>query len=73
MYIRVRVTAGARKERVVREDADTFYITVKEPAERNLANGRIKEILASELKVPPRSVRLLTGHHSSSKLYVVDV
>lgn len=71
MYIRVRVTPSARKERIVREDKDTFYISVKEPAERNLANTRIKEILAYELKVPLSSVRLLTGHHSSSKMYSV--
>lgn len=71
MYIRVRVTASARKERIVREDADTFYISVREPAERNLANHRIAEILACELSVPLSSIRLLTGHHSSSKMYSV--
>ncbi len=71
MYIRVRVTPSARKERIVREDKDTFYISVKEPAERNLANTRIKEILAQELQVPLSSIRLLTGHHSSSKMYSV--
>lgn len=72
MYIRVRVTANARKERIVREDKDTFYICVKEPAERNMANARIRAILANELNVPATSVRLLTGHHSPSKMYSIE-
>ena len=73
MYIRVRVTADAKKERVVREDKDTFYIHVKEPAQQNFANKRIREILAQELSVPISSVKLLTGHRSSSKMYSIDV
>jgi uncharacterized protein YggU (UPF0235/DUF167 family) len=73
MYIRVHVNPGARKERVVRDDATTFSISVKEPAERNMANGRIREILAQELGISVTQIRLLTGHHSSSKMYSVDV
>lgn len=72
MYIRVRVTPGARKERVTKEEDGTFYIMVKEPAEQNRANARIKEILARELSVSMSNIRLLTGHRSSSKMYVVD-
>jgi uncharacterized protein YggU (UPF0235/DUF167 family) len=71
MYIRVHATPGARKERVMRERDTVFYIAVKEPAERNLANKRIREILASELDVSLSSVKLLTGHQSSSKMYSV--
>ena len=73
MYIRVHVTPGARKERILKESDDTFRISVKEPRERNMANGRIREILCAEYSVPLSRVKLLTGHHSSSKLYSVDV
>ncbi len=73
MYIRVRVIPGARKERVIKEDENTFFISVKEPAEQNFANKRIREILAEELGLPLSSIKLLTGHHSSSKMYSVDV
>jgi uncharacterized protein YggU (UPF0235/DUF167 family) len=72
MYIRVHAHPGARKERVVRESESTFLISVKEPAERNMANGRIREILAEELGIPVTQIRLLTGHRSSSKMYSVE-
>ena len=72
MYVRVHVIPGARKERVVREEGNVFQISVREPAERNMANGRIREILAQELGVPVAQVRMLTGHRSSSKMYSVE-
>lgn len=73
MHIKVRVTAGARKEEVVREDECSFRMRIKEPRERNLANARIREILGRELGVPAAKIRLLTGHRSSSKIYTVDM
>lgn len=72
MYVRVHAVPGARKERVTKSDETTFQITVREPAERNLANGRIREILAGELGVPLSQVRLLTGHRSSTKMYSIE-
>ena len=73
MFVRVHAVPGARKERITKEDATTFTICVKEPAERNLANKRIRDILALEFGVSPLQVRLLTGHRSSSKMYSVEV
>ncbi len=50
-----------------------FEITVKEPAERNLANGRVRELLAREFGLELRRVRLVTGHHSGSKIFEVEI
>lgn len=72
MYIRVHAIPGAKKETVTKEDDDVLYISVKEPAEQNLANKRIREILAENIGVSVAQVRLLTGHHSRSKLYSVE-
>jgi uncharacterized protein YggU (UPF0235/DUF167 family) len=72
MYIKALVTPGARKERVTVKSPDTFLISVREPAERNLANHRIRQILAEYYSVPVAQVRLLTGHRSSSKMLVID-
>lgn len=72
MYIRVHALPGAKKERVLRENETSFTIAVREPAERNLANARIREVLAMELGLPLGKVRILTGHHSPSKLFVID-
>ncbi len=73
MYVRVNVVADARKESVVRKDDTTFQITVKEPAERNLANKRIREILAEEFKVSVTQVSILTGHRSPSKMCSIEL
>ena len=73
MYIRVRVKAGARKERVAKVDDTEWEITVREPAERNLANGRIREILAGAYGARPEDVRIVSGHHSPTKIFDVNV
>jgi uncharacterized protein YggU (UPF0235/DUF167 family) len=71
MYIRVHANPGARKERVMKIDDTTYQIAVKEPAERNMANTRIREILSEEFNVPVTEVKILTGHRSSSKILSV--
>lgn len=71
MYVKVRVVAGMRKEKVTQIDAVTFEMVVKEPAERNLANKRIRILLAQAYNVEERDVRIVTGHHSQSKIFDV--
>jgi uncharacterized protein YggU (UPF0235/DUF167 family) len=71
MYIKVRVTAGAKREAVTKVSKSSYKISVKQPAERNRANARVIELLASHLKVPAKSVRIINGHHSPSKMLSV--
>ena len=52
MYIHVKVIAGAKKEVLKLKNSDHFEISVKEPAERNLANTRIIELVASHFSIP---------------------
>lgn len=68
MYIRVRVAAGAKKESFVQKAEDSFLVSVKEPAEQNFANKRVLELVAAHLGVSPRAVRIISGHHSPTKL-----
>lgn len=68
MYIHVRVQAGATKERVEASGENRWQVAVKEPAERNLANGRILDIMAARYKVPRGQVRIVSGHRSPSKI-----
>lgn len=71
MYIKVRVTAGAKREAVTKVSKSSYKISVKEPAERNLANGRVIEIISAQLKVPVNKVRIINGHQSPSKMLSV--
>lgn len=72
MYIKVTVTPGSRKEAIDEIGDRTFLITVREPAERNLANTRVRELLALRYAIPIGKVRILTGHHSHSKMLSID-
>ncbi len=72
MYIKVQVIPKAKKE-AVKKEADNFYIiSVREPAERNLANLRIKSLVANIYQVSENKVKLVIGHHSRSKIFSVD-
>jgi len=73
MFIKVRVVAGARKEKIDKKSDNHFMISVKEPAERNLANNRICEIIALNFNVSRSAVRIINGHQSSSKILSVNI
>ena len=72
-YIHVKVTASAKKESFVQKSEDHFEISVKEKAERNMANTRVLELIASHFEVPIGKVRIINGHHHPSKLIIVEV
>ncbi len=71
-YIHVKVSAGAKKESIKQKSADHFEISVKEKAERNMANTRVLELLAIHFGISTSKIRLVNGHRSPSKLLVVD-
>lgn len=71
MYLKVRVTAGSKKETLEKTKDDTYKISVKQPAERNMANNRIRELLAENLSLPIEKVRLISGHTSPSKIFSI--
>jgi uncharacterized protein YggU (UPF0235/DUF167 family) len=72
MYIRAKVTPGAKKERVVRAKENEFHIQVKEPAAQNLANTRVREIVAKEMGVPTGKARIIAGHRSPTKVISIE-
>ena len=71
-YIHVKVTAGAGKESFKKKSEDHFEISVKEKAERNMANTRVIELLAEHFKIPISKVRIINGHHHPSKLLIIE-
>lgn len=73
MYIKVKVTAGAKKEDVKKKNKDTYIVSVREPAERNLANMRVCAIMASQLNIPVKTIRIISGHQSPSKILSINM
>lgn len=72
MYIRVKVSPNSKKEVFKQINEDHFEISVKEKAERNLANDRIIELFSAHYGLPKGKIRIVNGHRSPTKLLVVD-
>lgn len=66
MYIKIKVIADARFEKVEKISEEEWKVWTKKPAERNLANERVLELVRDEY--PNESVRIVSGHHSPSKI-----
>jgi uncharacterized protein YggU (UPF0235/DUF167 family) len=71
MYVRVQVYPEAKKEQVIPVGVDRFTVSVKLPAVQNLANMRVKELLAKQYGVSVPMVRLISGHHSQRKIFSI--
>ena len=68
MYIRVRVTADAKKESFKKLLENSFLISVKEPAEQNRANARVLLLVAEHFGIESKQIRIISGHHSLGKI-----
>ena len=73
MYIKVKVTPSSKKEKIEKINDNTFSISVKEPAERNLANNRVIDLIARHFNINPKKVRMISGHHNRNKMLSVDI
>ncbi len=71
MYIKVNVIPKSKREEIIKEKEGYYKISVREPAERNFANKRVRELLAKELGFPLAKVRLISGHHTPQKMFSI--
>ena len=71
VYIHVKVTAGAREEKIQKKSDTQYLVWVEEDAERNMANKRIVEIFRKIFDTG--KVRIINRHHSPSKLISIDI
>jgi len=70
LIIRVKAFPGARKEKVIALGDHAYEMYVREPAERNMANNRFRQLVALEYHVPLGQVRMQSGARSRSKTFV---
>lgn len=71
MNIRVKANPGAKKEYVKEKGEGQLEIAVREPAERNLANSRIMDLIALHFHVPAGHVRFVSGMRSRNKVFEI--
>jgi len=68
MYVRVTVYPGAKKAGLKVIGENRLEIMVREPAEQNLANEKVKELVAAHYGITEKQIRMISGHHSSRKM-----
>lgn len=73
MYIKVKVFPNSKKQEIQKKSENSFIVYVKEPAERNLANKKVCQVIAEQFKIPEKLVRIINGHHSPSKLISLKI
>ncbi|MEK7463557.1 MAG: DUF167 family protein [Patescibacteria group bacterium] len=70
MYVKVKIKPDSKKETVIKVSDDHYEISVREKAENNNANSRLLEIMRNEH--PDSIIRIISGHHSPSKIVSID-
>lgn len=72
MLIKVKCFPSSKKEKVLKIDEDAFEVYVKEKAEHNLANQKVKELLCKFLKVSAGDVKMIKGSKNRSKIFKIN-
>jgi len=72
MYIRAIVTADEKRDRLTKTKDGTYTISVRAPASGNLANERVRELIAREYDVSTKQVHIISGQHRQGKMIRVD-
>ena len=70
-YLKVKVHAGEKKEKLLQKAPDSFEIWVKAPAERGLANAAVRAALAAHLGVAENRLSLVKGATSPAKIFLL--
>lgn len=71
--IKVKVSAGAKTEKVEEVEPDVFKIRVSAPPEKGKANNRVAELLAEYFKIPRSKVWLISGATYREKVFSIEM
>lgn len=67
-----KVFPSAKKEKVIALENNAFEIYVREPAQRNMANTRVRECIANHFGIPTSKVIMQTGHRTRKKSFIIQ-
>ena len=70
-YIKVKVHADEKKNKIVQKAQDTYEIWVKAPAQEGRANEAVRAVLAAQLGVAENKLSLIKGATSPSKIFLL--
>ncbi len=69
-YLKVKVHAGEKKNRLEQKSPDSFEIWVKAPAQEGRANEAVRALLAQHLGVAENKLSLIKGATSPAKIFL---
>lgn len=69
-YIKVKVHADEKKNKLVQKASDSFEIWVKAPAQEGRANEAVRALLAEHLQLPENKLSLIKGATSPAKIFL---
>lgn len=67
VVVRIKVVPGASRERIVGVLGDALKVAVNRPPEGGAANAAVVELLAEQLQIPARNVRIIRGQGNPRK------
>lgn len=68
MKLEIRLTPGARHDRITAQENGQVKVRVTSPPVEGRANGHMLKLLARSLRVPKSSLKILRGQTSRTKL-----
>ena len=69
-YVKVKVHADEKKNKIVQKTPDNYEIWVKAPAEQGRANEAVRALLAQQLGVAENQLSLIKGATSPAKIFL---
>ena len=70
-YLKVKVHADEKQNKIAVKNADTFEVWVKAPAKEGRANDAVRAVLAQQLDVPENKLSLIKGATSPAKIFLL--
>jgi uncharacterized protein YggU (UPF0235/DUF167 family) len=68
MLIHIKIFPESKEDSVEAKSENSFIVKVREKAERNAANIKMRALLAAYFKIDLGKVKIITGHHAPSKI-----
>lgn len=72
IHIKIKVYPDQPKEKIIKNDDDSYDLYIREPAKDGMANRRVLSLMTREIKPRPKRVKIVSGHTSPTKIIEVE-
>ncbi|MFA6464023.1 MAG: DUF167 family protein [Candidatus Paceibacterota bacterium] len=68
MLFHVKIEPESKEDSVTKKNETSYIVKVRDEAKENKANYKMLSLLARYFKIEKNKLRIITGHHSPSKI-----